>query len=60
MVAATFQSKPTSAGSPRRFGRWLARLALAVGVVCALAALTAGPLYRAELLLLGPAIQTMR
>jgi len=45
---------------PARWGRALAVLALIVGALCAAAELLTGPAYRAELLQLGPAIQTMR
>ena len=49
-----------SASRPARIGAALATLALTVGLVCAAAALLAGPAYRAEVVTLGPAIQTMR
>ncbi len=41
-------------------GRWLAGLALVLGLACGAAALLAGPAYRIELLPLGAAIQTVR
>jgi uncharacterized protein (DUF1499 family) len=50
----------TSASRPARIGAALATLTLIVGLLCAAAALLAGPAYRAEILTLGPAIQTMR
>jgi len=50
----------TSASRPARIGAALAILTLTVGVLCAAAALLAGPAYRTELLTLSPAIQTMR
>jgi uncharacterized protein (DUF1499 family) len=43
-----------------RIGRALARLSLIVGVLCAVAALSAGPAYRVDVLALGVALQTMR
>ena len=49
-----------SASRPSRIGAALATLTLTVGVLCAAAALLAGPAYRTEVLALGPAIQTMR
>jgi uncharacterized protein (DUF1499 family) len=49
-----------SAARPARIGAALATLALVVGLLCAAAALLAGPAYRVEVLALGPAIQTMR
>jgi uncharacterized protein (DUF1499 family) len=50
----------TSASRPARIGAALATLTLIVGLLCAAAALLAGPAYRAEALTLAPAIQTMR
>jgi hypothetical protein len=50
----------TSASRPARVGAALATLTLIVGLLCAAAALLAGPAYRAEALTLAPAIQTMR
>ena len=50
-----------SAASGRaRVGRALGRTALVVGLLCAAAALLAGPAYRTEMLPLGAALQTMR
>ena len=49
-----------SAARPARIGAALATLALAVGLLCAAAALLAGPAYRVDMLALGPALQTMR
>ena len=49
-----------TASRPARIGASLATLALTVGLLCAVAALLAGPAYRAEILTLGPALQTMR
>ena len=43
-----------------RAGRTLGRVALVVGVLCAVAALSAGPAYRTEVLPLGASLQTMR
>ena len=43
-----------------RIGRALALLSLIVGVLCAIAALSAGPAYRTNVLALGVALQTMR
>jgi uncharacterized protein (DUF1499 family) len=50
----------TSASRPARIGAALATLTLTVGLLCAATALLAGPAYRAEILTLAPAIQTMR
>lgn len=60
MVIAILQppTRPTSA--PARVGRTLGRLALWVGVLCALAAALAGPAYRVELLPLGAALLAVR
>jgi len=49
-----------TASRPARIGASLATLTLTVGLLCAVAALLAGPAYRAEILTLGPALQTMR
>ena len=43
-----------------RVGRVLARIALVIGILCAAAALLAGPAYRTEALPLGASLQTMR
>ena len=43
-----------------RAGRALGRVALVVGVLCAVAALSAGPAYRTDVLPLGASLQTMR
>src|SRR3954468_20925926 len=53
---------PSTRSAPKqnRFGTWLARTALAVGLICAAAALLAGPGYRLEMLSLGTGIQTVR
>lgn len=51
----------SSVGSrPARVGTALGRVALVVGVLCAVAALLAGPAYRTEVLPLGASLQTMR
>ena len=50
----------TPASRPARFGRGLGRIALALGVLCAAAALAAGPAYRTGVLPLGVALQTIR
>jgi uncharacterized protein (DUF1499 family) len=50
----------TSASRPARIGAALATLTLTVGLLCAATALLAGPAYRAEILTLAPAIQTLR
>ena len=60
MVATTLHSTSAPSSQPARVGAVLARLALGVGVLCALAALLAGPAYRLGLLTLAPALQTMR
>ena len=43
-----------------RVGRGLGRIALAVGIVCAVAALAAGPAYRTGVAPLGAALQAIR
>jgi uncharacterized protein (DUF1499 family) len=60
MVATTLPSTHNTSSQPARVGRALATLALGVGVLCAVAALLAGPAYRVGVLALGPALQTMR
>jgi len=61
MVAVTYHiARPPRPSQPARAGRLLAWLALLLGVSCALAALLAGPAYRAEVLPLNVAIQTVR
>ena len=60
MVVAVIQTAPPRASKPARLGRLLAWITLPLGVVCALAALLAGPAYRVELLPLNVAIQTVR
>ena len=55
MHATTF-----SASGPARVGRALGRISLIVGLLCAAAALLAGPAYRTEVLPLGASLQTMR
>jgi uncharacterized protein (DUF1499 family) len=50
----------TSTSFRERLGPWLAGAALAVGLLCAAAALLAGPGYRMEVLSLGAGIQTIR
>jgi len=56
MQAATSTSESRSA----RFGRALGRIALAAGVLCAVAALSAGPAYRTGAAPLGVALQVIR
>ena len=56
MHATTF----SAASGPARVGRALGRIALIVGLLCAAAALLAGPAYRTEVLPLGASLQTMR
>ena len=61
MVAVTLHSTTSrSPNQPARVGRLLAWLALCAGVLCALAALLAGPAYRVEAVPLNAAIQTVR
>lgn len=50
----------SAASGPSRVGRALGRIALVVGILCAAAALLAGPAYRTEVLPLGASLQTMR
>jgi uncharacterized protein (DUF1499 family) len=50
----------SAASGPSRVGRALGRIALVVGILCAAAALLAGPAYRTEVLPLGESLQTMR
>jgi len=60
MAAAVFHSRSQRTSQPARVGRLLGWLALVVGVLCAVAALLAGPAYRAQLLPLNVAIQSVR
>jgi len=53
-------TSPAVASRAARVGRMLGRVALVVGVLCAVAALLAGPAYRTETLPLGASLQTMR
>ena len=53
-------TSPAVASRAARVGRMLGRVALVVGVLCAVAALLAGPAYRTEMLPLGASLQTMR
>jgi uncharacterized protein (DUF1499 family) len=57
-VLRTPHQQPASALA--RTGRLLGRLALAAGVLCALAVALPGPAHRAELLPLGPALTSVR
>ena len=59
-VAALRSPMPQRASQPARVGRLLAWLALALGVLCALAALLSGPAYRGAVLPLNLALQTVR
>jgi uncharacterized protein (DUF1499 family) len=59
MVATTVRSTSPPSHVPARLGRALARLALIAGVLCALAALLAGPAHRVGAPLV-VALQTMR
>lgn len=55
------QSTTSSAArGSARVGRALGRIALAIGVSCAAAALLAGPAYRTDVLSLGVSLQTLR
>jgi uncharacterized protein (DUF1499 family) len=56
MQAGTSSSESRSA----RIGRGLGRIALAAGVLCAIAALSAGPAYRTGVAPLGAALQAIR
>jgi len=61
MVAVTYHvARPQRISQPARIGRLLAWLALLIGVLCALAALLAGPAYRVEVLSLNVALQAVR
>jgi uncharacterized protein (DUF1499 family) len=60
MAVAVLRSPSHRPSAPARTGRILGRLALVVGVLCAAAALLAGPAYRVELLPLNVAIQGVR
>lgn len=60
VVAALRSTMPQRASQPARVGRLLAWLALAIGLSCAVAALLAGPAYRAAVLPLNFALQTVR
>ena len=56
MPATTF----SAASGPARVGGAVGRIALVGGILCAAAALLAGPAYRTEVLPLGASLQTLR